>query len=77
MNGSEVAQFLLEHIQLDLRILREVFGKTGDEINVIIHLFLKHIASVSRPGKTLTDVYGSRSFLGRKKKLGSHFVLSQ
>lgn len=53
MNAADISQFLLQHVQLDLQILKNVFARSMDDTNIIIHLFFKHVASLSRTGKVL------------------------
>lgn len=36
-------QFILDHTRQDLKLLRDIFGKSDEDINIIIHMFLKHL----------------------------------
>lgn len=45
--ADQVPQFLVEHLMLDLDILRQAIGKSHDDASVLLHIIFNHMMSLN------------------------------
>ncbi|XP_057290514.1 E3 ubiquitin-protein ligase rnf213-alpha-like isoform X3 [Hydractinia symbiolongicarpus] len=40
---NQVVQFFQNHLEQDFRVLAQVLGKSNEDVNIVVHMFLKHV----------------------------------